>query len=230
MAETEHVYKAWAAVSAELSTIGVGKDGFNDQQRYRFRAIDDVFDALSPAMAKHKLMVVVRVEDCALSDAGKTSKGTAQTRALVTAHYTLVSGVDGSTVEGFVFRGEGVDSGDKAVNKAMSAAYKYFAFQTFTIPLRGAMADGDNDSPEAGPPSAPNAPAKPPAPQAVVVTYGPDKGKRIEHATVEGLDLWANQAQAVIANKEQSHHHARAASVLAAIEAEMARRGAEKAL
>jgi hypothetical protein len=34
-----------------------------------------------------------------------------------------------------------MDSGDKATNKAMSAAYKYMAFQTFAIPT-----EGDNDA------------------------------------------------------------------------------------
>ena len=34
-----------------------------------------------------------------------------------------------------------MDSGDKATNKAMSAAYKYMAFQTFAIPTQG-----DNDA------------------------------------------------------------------------------------
>ena len=33
--------------------------------------------------------------------------------------------------------GEAMDSGDKATNKAMSAAYKYAAFQTFAIPTEG---------------------------------------------------------------------------------------------
>jgi hypothetical protein len=39
--------------------------------------------------------------------------------------------------------GEAMDSGDKASNKAMSAAYKYAAFQTFCIPTEG---DNDADS------------------------------------------------------------------------------------
>ena len=37
--------------------------------------------------------------------------------------------------------GEAMDSGDKATNKAMSAAYKYAAFQAFCIPT-----EGDNDA------------------------------------------------------------------------------------
>ena len=37
--------------------------------------------------------------------------------------------------------GEAMDSGDKATNKAMSAAYKYAALQAFAIPT-----EGDNDT------------------------------------------------------------------------------------
>lgn len=51
-----------------------------------------------------------------------------------------MSAVDGSrhTVSTF---GEAMDSADKATNKAMSAAYKYMAMQTFCIPT-----EGDNDA------------------------------------------------------------------------------------
>ena len=37
--------------------------------------------------------------------------------------------------------GEAMDSGDKATNKAMSAAYKYACFKAFSIPT-----EGDNDA------------------------------------------------------------------------------------
>ena len=40
-----------------------------------------------------------------------------------------------------------MDSGDKATNKAMSAAYKYAMFQTFCIPVEGTP-DADGDSHE----------------------------------------------------------------------------------
>jgi hypothetical protein len=58
----------------------------------------------------------------------------------VEAEFDFVSSQDGSkhTVKTY---GEAMDSGDKATNKAMSAAYKYAAFQTFCIPT-----EGDNDA------------------------------------------------------------------------------------
>jgi hypothetical protein len=58
----------------------------------------------------------------------------------VTAEFDFVATDDGSchTVRTY---GEAMDSGDKATNKAMSAAYKYAAFMTFAIPT-----EGDNDA------------------------------------------------------------------------------------
>jgi hypothetical protein len=58
----------------------------------------------------------------------------------VESEFDFVCAIDGSkhTVKTF---GEAMDSGDKATNKAMSAAYKYAAFQAFSIPT-----EGDNDA------------------------------------------------------------------------------------
>lgn len=58
----------------------------------------------------------------------------------VEAEFDLVCAEDGSkhTIKTF---GEAMDSGDKATNKAMSAAYKYACFQAFAIPT-----EGDNDA------------------------------------------------------------------------------------
>jgi hypothetical protein len=58
----------------------------------------------------------------------------------VEAEFDFVASEDGSkhTVRTF---GEAMDSGDKATNKAMSAAYKYAAFQAFCIPTEAQDAD-----------------------------------------------------------------------------------------
>ena len=58
----------------------------------------------------------------------------------VEAEFDLVAAEDGSkhTIRTF---GEAMDSGDKATNKAMSAAYKYACFQAFSIPT-----ESDNDA------------------------------------------------------------------------------------
>lgn len=53
---------------------------------------------------------------------------------------------DGSSVYAIVI-GEGMDTGDKATNKAMSIAFKYACFQVFCIPTEE-MQDPDAERPE----------------------------------------------------------------------------------
>jgi hypothetical protein len=62
---------------------------------------------------------------------------------ILTVDVSLVSGEDGSR-ETVRVVGEGMDSGDKAANKAMSAALKYALSQTLILPF--AQVDGDADS------------------------------------------------------------------------------------
>tara|TARA_R110000868_G_scaffold55916_4_gene173566 strand:+ start:1543 stop:2151 length:609 start_codon:yes stop_codon:yes gene_type:complete len=135
-----NIYKAINAVQAELSTIGITKDRTNSQgSGYKFRGIDDVYNAISPLLAKHGLCILPRVltRECV----ERISKsGGALFYVTVEVEFDFVSAEDGSkhTVKTF---GEAMDSGDKATNKAMSAAYKYAAFQAFSIPT-----ESDNDA------------------------------------------------------------------------------------
>ena len=134
-----NVYALIAAVSGEIAKVGIAKGRENKAQGYAFRGIDDVFNLLAPMLAKHKLVVIPRVlsRDCVERT---TAKGGVLFYVTVAAEFDFVSALDGSTHTARTF-GEAMDSGDKATNKAMSAAYKYAAFQTFCIPT-----EGDNDS------------------------------------------------------------------------------------
>lgn len=142
------VYSAIAAIQEELSRIGISKDGVNSQQNYRFRGIDQVYSALSPLLAKHGLCVLPRMVDCSRSERvsmkpgynGGPAKESVLFYVTVTAEFDFVAVVDGSTHTVRTY-GEAMDSGDKATNKAMSAAYKYAAFMAFAIPT-----EGDNDA------------------------------------------------------------------------------------
>jgi hypothetical protein len=136
------VYKAINAVQAELSTVGITKDRRNMQGNgYNFRGIDDVYNTIAPLLAKHGLCILPRVlaRECVER---VSQKGGALFYITVEVEFDFVSAEDGSkhTVKTF---GEAMDSGDKATNKAMSAAYKYAAFQAFSIPTE---ADNDADA------------------------------------------------------------------------------------
>lgn len=133
------VYQAINAVQAALSKEGIAKDRKNDAQGYKFRGIDDVFNALSPLLAKHGLCILPRCTERTCEER-KNAKGTALFYVTVRADFDLVASEDGSkhTITTY---GEAMDSGDKATNKAMSAAYKYACMQAFSIPT-----EGDNDA------------------------------------------------------------------------------------
>lgn len=134
------VYQAINGIQADLAKTGISKDRVNSQgSGYKFRGIDDVYNAISPLLAKHGLCILPRMLTRECTDR-MSAKGGNLFYVVVEAEFDFVSAEDGSkhTVKTF---GEAMDSGDKATNKAMSAAYKYAAFQAFAIPT-----EGDNDA------------------------------------------------------------------------------------
>ena len=133
------VYAAISAVQGELARAGISKDSTNTFDNYKFRGIDAVYGALSPLLAKHGLCMLPRMLSRE-SVERVTAKGGALFYVTVEAEYDFVCAEDGSKHTVRVF-GEAMDRGDKATNKAMSAAYKYAAFQAFAIPT-----EGDNDA------------------------------------------------------------------------------------
>lgn len=133
------VYKAIAAVQGELARTGISKDSENTFDRYKFRGIDAVYNALAPLLSKHGLCVLPRMIERKL-DERVSRKGEPMFYVTVTAEFDFVAAEDGSTHTVRTY-GEAMDRSDKATNKAMSAAYKYAAFMTFAIPT-----EGDNDA------------------------------------------------------------------------------------
>jgi hypothetical protein len=135
------VYKAIAAVQAQLAKDGISKDRKNQQQGYQFRGIDDVYNALAPVLSTNGLVILPRMIS-RQSVERQTLKGGVIFYVTVDAEFDFIAASDGSkhTVKTF---GEAMDSADKATNKAMSAAYKYAAMQAFCIPTEG---DNDADS------------------------------------------------------------------------------------
>lgn len=133
------VYKAINLVQADLVKEGITKSRKNAQQGYSFRGIDDVFNALSPLLAKHGLCILPRMLSRDVQERA-TQKGGVLFFVTVEAEFDFVCTEDASKHVVRTF-GEAMDSADKATNKAMSAAYKYAALQAFAIPT-----EADNDA------------------------------------------------------------------------------------
>lgn len=134
------VYAAINAVQVDIAKTGIGKDNTTTGgARFKFRGIDDVYNALSPIMAKHGLVVLPTFTDRVVDERIAKSGGGAVYYVTVTGHFDFVSIADGSVHKVTTF-GEAMDSGDKGTNKAMSIAQKYAFLQVFAIPT-----EGDND-------------------------------------------------------------------------------------
>lgn len=136
------VYKAIAAVAADMAEQGIGKTRTNEQQHYKYRGIDEVMNALAPSLAKHGLMILPRVVARTVTERPTRDKLGTLFYVIVESEFDFVASGDGSKHTCKTF-GEAMDTGDKATNKAMSAAFKYAAFQSFCIPTEG---DGDADA------------------------------------------------------------------------------------
>jgi hypothetical protein len=133
------VYKAIAAVMADLSRLGLSKDKKNSQQGFMYRGVDDAMNVLSPLLSKHGLLILPRVTKREVIERQSKSGG-ALFYVTLDMEFDFVSAEDGSKHTVGPLIGEAMDSGDKASNKAMSIAYKYACFQSFCIPT-----EGDND-------------------------------------------------------------------------------------
>lgn len=138
-----HVYAAIVGVMGALSKEGITKDrkASGGGANYNFRGVDDVYNALSSLLAENNVCIIPRVlaSECVER---QSKNGGALFYTTVDMEFDLVSAIDGSRHTART-RGEAMDSSDKSTNKAMSAAYKYMAFQTFCIPTE---ADNDADA------------------------------------------------------------------------------------
>lgn len=137
-----NIYEAITSIMDEGYSISKGKR--NTQQGFMYRGIDDVMNTFQPLMAKNHIFVVPEVLEQTREER-VTGKGNTLLYSILRMKYTFYA-EDGSNVCAVVV-GEGMDSGDKASNKAMAGAMKYAMFQVFCIPTEE-MPDPDATTPE----------------------------------------------------------------------------------
>lgn len=143
------IYKKMSDVMKDVGAIG--KDQKNAQQGFKFRGIDQFVNALYPALTKHGVFMSPRATSFTheLKDVVRGSgKAGVDKHVSIMMEYDFYA-EDGSKVTVGPVPAEGLDSGDKATNKALSAALKYALIQTFSIPTED-MAEADFESPEIG--------------------------------------------------------------------------------
>ena len=147
--QTKEIYRAIIGITEDLiKEGGIGKTRMNEQQKFRFRGIEDIQNALAPLLVKHKVCIVPtfanrRTEQYDSRNGGKIFS------TVVEGVFDLVSAMDGSSVR-VTIPGEAMDTGDKSTNKAMSMAMKYASLLTFCIPTEGEDADATAHDPKGG--------------------------------------------------------------------------------
>lgn len=137
-----NIYESITKIMEEVPAIG--KDKVNKQQGFKFRGIDDVMNALQPLLAKNKVFIVPEILEQKREER-TTSKGGNLIYSICKIKYKFYA-EDGSNIEAITI-GEGMDSGDKATNKAMAIAMKYALFQVFCIPTEE-MKDPNGETPD----------------------------------------------------------------------------------
>lgn len=143
MGETrEKIFESIAKVMEDIKAVE--KDSVNEQQKFKYRGIDAVMNALNPALVKNKVFIIPQVLEQTREER-KTARGGNMIYTVLRVKYTFYA-EDGSFIEAIV-AGEGMDSGDKSSNKALAAAFKYACFQVFCIPTEE-MKDPDADTQE----------------------------------------------------------------------------------
>lgn len=143
------IYKKMAEVMADIGPVK--KDQKNTAQGFKFRGVDQFVNALHPVLVKHQVFVTPRVvsERSELKEVTRSSgKIGFDKHVMLMVEYDFYT-TDGSKVTVGPIAAEGLDSGDKATNKALSAGLKYALIQTFMVPTED-MVDADSDSPEIG--------------------------------------------------------------------------------
>lgn len=129
MSEQKTIHAALADVMGDVQAVA--KKDRNNHQKFMFRGIDAVVNAVGPALRKHRVIVTPEVLS-ANYETVATSTGKASTACRVIVSY-LFHGPAGDSITATV-AGEAWDSGDKATPKAMSVAFRTALLQALALP------------------------------------------------------------------------------------------------
>lgn len=127
--QPKEIYAQMAAILANIK--GVEKALVKDGLKYPYRSIDGVYNEVHSIFGTHKVFIAPEIVEKEYSEA-KTKEGHSLTVCHLTVKFTFYA-TDGSNVV-ITMPGEGIDSFDKATNKALSGALKYALLQAFLIP------------------------------------------------------------------------------------------------
>lgn len=124
------IYQSLANVMVEVQAVS--KTDRNSQQGFNFRGIDAVVNAVGPALRKHSVIVTPSVLSHTYETIEIGRNRTQMAHVVVKVAYRF-HGPAGDHIDAVVI-GEAMDSGDKAVAKAMSVAFRIALLQALALP------------------------------------------------------------------------------------------------
>ena len=160
--EKQLIYEKMAAIMKAVNPIAKGQR--NQQQGFMYRGIDDIMNELHEAFAANDVFLTTNVVE-RTEDERVSKNGGALFYVKCKCSFTFYT-IDGSSVTATTI-GEGMDSGDKGTNKAMSIALKYALLQTFLIPTNETK-DPDGETHEVKPTPKSNQKVSPPPKKGVL--------------------------------------------------------------
>ncbi len=122
------------AAMRDISRIGIAKTNSANLggATVRFRGVEQAMNEMSPIMVNHGITVAARYSDLIVQERAKAEAGKATRFVTLKGAFTFSAEDDTSvTAEAY---GEAMDSGDKAVIKAQSVAFRTALFQLFVVP------------------------------------------------------------------------------------------------
>lgn len=135
------IHQKLAAISSKIPAVP--KNSLNKTDNYKFRSIYDIYNHLQPLFKAEGVYLLPKILESAETIIN-TTKGRAF-RVKIKVEWTF-SCSDGST-QTAIMLGEGIDSSDKASNKALTASLKYLLIYMNLIPTVPYDVDADFSSP-----------------------------------------------------------------------------------
>jgi hypothetical protein len=141
---TPAIFGALVAIQSEMGKVEKSGRGPSTQGAYPFMPVDVIVERLGGLLTEHRVAVVPRQVSCEQQvfrfpkvnlDGQPIQDGRPDAVQIITRlqyDFTFLSAEDGSSITASSF-GESIDTGDKGIRRAATAAYKEVLLRTFTV-------------------------------------------------------------------------------------------------
>ena len=142
--KTKNLHQRLLAIMGEAGSMEKG--GYNDFNKYSYIKESDVAKKFQDLLVKHGVFMFSSVEE-AKSIQVQSAGGKPSILSTVKMLYTFVNVDDPEDDFKVYAAGDGMDTGDKAIYKALTGAHKYVLIRNFNL---GSDEDAEKTSPSVG--------------------------------------------------------------------------------